>query len=613
MHKATWHIALLVMGCLAIATHIGLKFLGLSHDQIPLFLLIGLGAPALVGQIAIKIFRGNIGADILAALAIVTALWLNEYLACVLVIMMLAGGQALEAFAIRKASSVLSELLGRMPLKTKRKIGEKIETILVADIRIGDYIIIAPHDTCPIDGLVVEGQGLMDESYLTGEPYRVKKATGSQVLSGAINGDSLLVVIAHKLAKDSRYDQIIKVMKDAEEKRPKLRRLGDQLGAFFAPAALILALLAWFFSGDVMRFLAVLVVATPCPLLIAIPVTIISTISRAARHGIIIKDPSVLERLPTCTTAIFDKTGTLTYGQPVLTKIWPAMGFDQEIILQKVASLERYSKHPLAQAVLHAADLAQLSLLESMQVSEQAGIGLIGKVDNSEVLITHRAAFLKNKPEQANILPEASIGLECIVVIDQVYAATMHFRDAPRPDSQSFINHLTPFHNFNRVILLSGDRESEVRYLAQELGIKHTYSSQSPEQKLMLVRHETSLAPSLFMGDGINDAPALAAATVGIAFGQHSGVTSEAAGAVIMENTLAKVDELLHLSKLMRTIALQSALGGMILSFAAMGLASVGILSPVWGALMQQAIDVLAIANSLRIAWEKDLDIDLPA
>lgn len=608
--KVWLQLSILAAGSLAILLHY--LFLASRYSQLPLIIVVGLSAWPVLGQIIIKLYHREIGADILALLSIITALWLGEWLTSVLVIMMLAGGQVLEAFAVKRASSVLLALIDRMPRFTKRKVGDIIETIAVLDIKIGDVILVSPHETCPVDAVVIAGQGTMDESYLTGEPYHVKKAVGSTVLSGALNGSTLLTIKATKFPKDSRYDQILQVMKDAEAKRPELRRLGDQLGALFAPLALIIAGLAWAYSGDAVRFLAVLVIATPCPLLIAIPVVIISSISRAAAHGIIIRDPSVLERLPTCTTAIFDKTGTLTYGQPELSDIFTKA--DKNDVLQKVASLERYSKHPLAQAVLSAAKKAGLNFLEVSEVKEEPGIGLSGRIGSNTILVTHRSYFLAQNPKKAEVLPKTSVGLECIVLIDQDFAAVLTFRDQPRADSRRFIHHLAPFHAFKRIIMLSGDRASEVDYLGAELGISERFASQSPEQKLALVRAESLKAPTLFMGDGINDAPALAAATVGLAFGQNSPVSSEAAGAVILDNTLIKVDELFHLSIKMRHIALQSALGGMLLSLIGMAFAAFGYLEPVFGALLQQGIDAAAIINSLRLVFKHKIvsDMDKP-
>jgi P-type E1-E2 ATPase len=278
--------------------------------------------------------------------------------------------------------------------------------------------------------------------------------------------------------------------------------------------------------------------------------------------------------------------------------------------LKLAASLEHYSKHPLASAILRAADQAGLASVGASEVSEKPGQGLIGRVEGCEIRVTHRKKLLLQQPAMKDFLPPTAAGLECIILKDGSYAATFRFRDAPRADGKSFIHHLAPSHRFSKIMLVSGDRESEVSYLAGLLGIQESLASQSPEQKLAIIRAETAKAPTLFMGDGINDAPALASATVGIAFGAHSAVTAEAAGAVIMEHSLIKVDELMHISIAMRRIMLQSAIGGMALSVIAMGFAAGGYISPVTGALLQEAIDVLAIANALRLTWGRSIATD---
>ena len=603
---AKWQVLLSIAVVVAIVLHF---ILGDTYAHIPLLIVIIMGGVPLLLEMFGKVIKGDFGADLMAALALVTATWLGEYLAGALIVLMLSGGQALEVYAMRKASSVLAALAERMPSIAHRRTDEQITDIPLADIAVGDEIVIFPHETAPVDGVVVEGNGAMDESYLTGEPYQVSKAAGASVLSGAINGEAVLVIRAEKLAHDSRYAQIMKVMQDAEQKRPTIRRIGDQVGAVFAPVALLFAVAVWYFTGDSARFLAVLVVATPCPLLIAIPITLISAISMAAKQGIIIKDPTVLERLPTCRTAIFDKTGTLTYGKPELTAIIPAEGTDKDKILRMAASLERYSKHPLASAIVQQAEKRGLALMDVASVSEKPGQGLTGIVSGREVSLTSRAKLLRTQPDA--VLPPTAAGLECIILLDGSYGATLQFRDSPRADGKSFISHLAPSHHFQKVMLVSGDRESEVTYLADLLGIKETLASQSPEQNVAIVRAETAKAPTMFMGDGINDAPALASATVGIAFGQHSSVTAEAAGAIILESSLAKVDELFHISSAMRRIVLQSALGGMALSIIAMGFAAGGYITPVGGAVLQEVIDVLAIANALRLTWGGRIKADI--
>lgn len=612
-----WQSVLFIILLLAIVAHflLFLRTFGeiytLSIPDVPLLVAIVICGVPLIFQIGLKLFKGDLGADLLAALAIITATYLGEYLAASLVLLMLASGQIFESYAVRKASSVLLALAKRMPSIAHRRSGKDIVDIPINKIQIEDIIVIYPHETCPVDGVVIEGYGSMDEAYLTGEPYYVSKAPGVAVLSGSINGESLLVIRAEKHPQDSRYAKIMKVMEESEQKRPKIRRLSDQLGAIFAPFSLIYASLAWYITDDPIRFLAVLVIATPCPLLIAIPITIISAISLAAQRGIIIKNPVILEQLPLCKTAIFDKTGTLTYGRAELEEIITFPEFRKEQILQVVASLERFSKHPLSEAVLKSARTAGLAFLNVNHVSENPGEGLVGSIEQKTIKITNRKFVEQNDPTQVVNLPPQVPGMESIILINGKLAGLLRFRDAVRQEGYSFISHLGPMHKIEKIMILSGDRLSEVEYLAQKLGIKEVYASQSPEQKVEIVRKETSQAPTLFMGDGINDAPALAAATVGLAFGSQNIVATEAAGAVFLESSLAKVDELIHISGSMRRVALVSAGGGMVLSIIGMYFAGIGMITPVAGALLQEGIDVVAILYSLQLTWQSKVFGDI--
>lgn len=543
------------------------------------------------------------GSDLLGGISIITSVLLGEYLAGSIIVLMLSGGEALEGYALRSASSVLATLSRRMPSIAHRKRETGIVDVALDEVAVGDTLAIYPHDICPVDGVVIEGHGVIDESYLTGEPFRITKTCGSTVISGAINGESALTIRTTKRAVDSRYAKIIEVMRDSEAKRPRLRRLGDLLGAIYTPVALAVAFLAWALSGEAIRFLAVLVIATPCPLLIAIPIAIIGSISLCARRAIIVKSPVVLEQIAECRTAIFDKTGTLTYGEPRLTEQLIAPGFDRKEVLTLVASLEPYSKHPLACAILAAATADGISLTEANEVSEPPGQGLRGTVSGRQVQITSRGQLGASRIAGDDQLPPVAGGLECVVAIDGRYAAALRFRDAPRAESRSFVRHLGPKHHFSRVMIVSGDRESEVRYLAEQVGITEIHAEQSPEDKLAIVREETAAAKTLYVGDGINDAPAMMAATVGMAIGRNSDVTAEAAGVVVMDNSLEKVDEFMHISRRMRSIALQSAVGGMALSVIGMAFAATGHLSPVSGAITQEVIDVMAVLNALRAAF----------
>src|SRR6202049_130892 len=567
--------------------------------QIPLLATLVLGGLPLLYDLLRKLLKREFGSDLLSGISIITSMVLGEYLAGSIIVLMLSGGEALESYALRSASSVLAALAKRMPSIAHRKRTTEVLDVALAEIAVGDTLVIYPHEICPADGVVTDGHGVMDESYLTGEPFKITKTNGSTVISGAINGESALTIRTTKRAADSRYAKIMEVMRESEAKRPQLRRMGDQLGAIYTPVAVTVALLAWVISGESIRFLAVLVIATPCPLLLGIPIAIIGSISLCARRAIIVKSPIVLEQITGCRTAIFDKTGTLTYGEPKLTEQFVATGFAQLEVLTLVASLERYSKHPLARAILTAVKENALQLPEATEVSEQPGQGLRGTVSGHRLQVTSRGKLMAQKLAAVNQLPPLGGGLECVVAIDDCYAATLRFRDAPRAESLSFVKHLGPQNQFNRVMIVSGDRESEARYLAEQVGITEIYAPKSPGEKLAIVRTETARAKTLYVGDGINDAPAMMAATVGMAIGQNSDVTAEAAGVVVMESSLKRVDEFMHISRRMRTIALQSAVGGMALSIAGMLLAALGHLSPVRGAISQEIIDVFGGLNVL--------------
>ncbi len=604
-HKKTQlYIALLALACIAI--HIFLRFTIPLAAPYPLYVSLAIGGALLLYDLLLKLITFEFGADLLAGMSIITSIILGEYLAGSLVVLMLAGGEALENYALKKASRVLESLAKRVPSTAHRKNQEQIEEIPIGNIDVGDILYLFPHEISPVDGTVTEGNGVMDESFLTGEPFLIAKAPGSEILSGSINGDASLTFQATKKAVDSRYAKIMRVLMATEQKRPRMRRLADQLGAWYTPFALLIALTAWYTSGEALRFLAVLVIATPCPLLIAIPVAIIGSISLCASRGILIKNPIVLEQLDQCQTMIFDKTGTLTYGRPSLSEQTLYGGVDPKEALTLAASLERYSKHPLAKAILDKAQEEKISLKEAQTISEPKGEGLQGIVDGRHVMITSR----KKLTDPHIALPEGH-GLECILLIEHQLAAHYRFHDAPRKESSAFVKHLFPKHGFKKIMIVSGDRKEEVEYLAKHIGITEIYAQKTPEEKVDIVQAETLLTKTAYLGDGINDAPALVAATVGIAFGQNSDITVESAGAVVMDSSLEKVDEFLHISHRMRKIALQSAWGGMTLSFIGMLIAAFGYLPPVAGAISQEIIDVIVILNALRTIWQPNILTDI--
>lgn len=329
-HKSTFIAAFSI---LCILMHLVLRFI--VHNsagvyQIPLLCTLIIGGLPLLYELLRKLSKREFGSDQLGGISIITSVFLGEYLAGSIIVLMLSGGEALERFALRNASSVLAALAKRMPSIAHRRSECEILDVALEDVAIGDTLVIYPHEICPADGVVIDGRGGMDESYLTGEPFQITKTVGSTVISGALNGESAFTISTTKRVADSRYAKIMEVMRESETKRPQLQRLGDQLGAIYTPVALVVALLAWAISGEAMRFLAVLVIATPCPLLLAIPITIIGSISLCASRAIIVKNPVVLEQIASCRTAIFDKTGTLTHGAPKLTEQLIATGFSRK-------------------------------------------------------------------------------------------------------------------------------------------------------------------------------------------------------------------------------------------------------------------------------------------
>ncbi|HEY8997521.1 MAG TPA: heavy metal translocating P-type ATPase, partial [Edaphobacter sp.] len=546
----------------------------------------------------LAILRGNFSVDVLAVLSITVATLLGQYWVAAIVILMLSGGEALEDYATRRASSVLSALAKRMPQIAHLVRGEAMVDVAIETIVPGQTLRIFPHEICPVDGTVTDGDGSMDESYLTGEPYQIEKTVGASVLSGAINGNAVLTIRADKPAADSRYARIVEVLHASEQQRPTIRRLGDRLGSWYTPLAVGIALVSGLASHSAERFLAVLVIATPCPLLLAIPVAIIGAISVAAGRGILIKDPSILEKLDSCRILVVDKTGTLTYGRPSLSEIVGLGGWDSARLLAMTAAVERYSKHPLADAIRERTVSDGLALPAVSEVSELPGKGLSGVIEGQRLTITGRGKLF---PGMRDSLPPIVPGLECIVLVNDVLAGVFRFRDQPRSDSKSFLRHVGTRHGIERIVLLSGDRPQEVAAFAQAMGITEVYGGMSPEQKVEIVRKLTAEAPTLYLGDGINDAPAMMTATAGVALGLNSDITAEAAGAVILKSSLELVDELIHIGQRMRRIALQSAVGGMVLSLGGMIAAALGALPPLHGALAQEGIDLLSILNSLRM------------
>ncbi|MGC2615315.1 MAG: heavy metal translocating P-type ATPase, partial [Terracidiphilus sp.] len=483
-------VAVFLLGSMLAAWSAPIAFPNASSRSTILLVSVIIASFPLCIELLIQLVRGNFGVDILAFLSIVSGVLLHQYWVAAIVILMLSGGKALEEYATRRASSVLRALARRMPQIAHRLgAGSIIADVSVEQIAVGEVLSVYPHELCPVDGVVLDGLGRMDESYLTGEPFLIEKAPGAFVLSGAVNGDSVLTIKATQVAKDSRYAKIVEVLHASEKNRPRIQRLGDRLGIWYTPLSLLVATLAWIVSGDPERFLAVLVIATPCPLLLAIPVAITGAISVAARRGIVVKDPSILEKIKSCATLIVDKTGTLTYGKPILTEVLCLGDWPRRELVQLAASLEKYSKHPLGSAVLHAAEEEKIPLLNPQMIQEAPGRGMRGDIAGHVVMLTSR----KKLPPavQKKRLDDLPTGMECVLLIDDKLAGLLRFRDQPRVESKPFLKHVKSHHGFSKVVLLSGDRPAEVQYFAEGMGISEVFGGKSPEEKLALVKELT--------------------------------------------------------------------------------------------------------------------------
>jgi len=351
-----WHRIAALIALVAIAIHVLTRYLlhrtGVE-SLLPLWIAMTIGGVPLLYELSLQLYKRRFGADFLAGMSVVTATIMGEWLVATIIILMLSGGQVLEAFATRRASSALSALAKRMPTGAHRLTAEGVLDVTLEEVQVGDRLVVFPHEICPVDGTVLQGDGTMDESFLTGEPYKIRKTAGIQVISGALNQGSALTIRADNLPSDSRLARIMQVVQEAEENPPEIRRLADRLGAWYTPLSLLIASAGWTFSGVPERFLAVLVIATPCPLLLAIPISVMGAISLAARRGIVIRKPAILEQVDRVQTIFFDKTGTLTHGEPVVTGVVPLAGTESEEVLRLCASLEQYSKHPLAGAFTH--------------------------------------------------------------------------------------------------------------------------------------------------------------------------------------------------------------------------------------------------------------------
>ena len=545
------------------------------------------------------------GVDLIALLAMAGALVLGQYLAGAVVGVMLSGGQALERYASSRARRELSALLDRAPRIVHRHENGNLCSVDVADVRVGDLLLVKPGEVVPVDGVITSEAAVLDESALTGESRPAERISGDVVRSGVVNAGAPFDLRAITTAAESTYAGIIKLVQEAQASKAPFVRLADRYAMWFLPLTLILSIAAWAFSGDPVRGLAVLVVATPCPLILAAPVAIVAGISRAASRGVIVKGGGALETLARARTLVFDKTGTLTSGTPKVGVVEAFGMVTADEVLRLAASLDQVSPHVFASAIVKAAR-EQGSVLElPVHVHEDAGKGVEGFVSGHHVALGQAKWLTRGQP-----LPEAATDLRrrieldgssaVFVAVDRAVAGALVMVDPVRAEAPRALRMLRSA-GIARIVLLSGDRGEVAETVGRALGADAVLSEKSPAEKVQAVLSERGHAVTVMVGDGINDAPALAAADLGIAMGARGATaSSEAADAVIMVDRLDRVAEAVSIARRARHIAIQSVLAGMALSGVGMILATVGLLPPVAGAVFQEAIDVAVILNALR-------------
>ena len=557
-----------------------------------------------------SILRGRLGVDVIALLAVAGAVAVGEakddpemLLAAAVISVMLTSGRFLEAWAAQRARHDLNVLLARAPRTARRYRGGSLETVPLEAIAVGDVLLVAPGDVLPVDGTVGPGVAVLDESALTGEARPAERGPGEAVRSGTLNAGGPFDLRAATSADDSTYAGIVRLVAEAERSQAPFVRLADRYAMWFLPLALAVAGVAWAVGGAE-RAVAVLVVATPCPLILAAPVALVSGLSAAARRGVVVKSGGVLERLARCTTLVLDKTGTLTASQPAVTDVVPAGPLPPQEILTLAACLDQVSGHVLAAAIVRVAAGRDCPLVLPEAVGEVPGQGIAGTVRGRPVRLGRAEwAEVTGDPRWVRTVRRRARldgALTVFVAADGQPAGAIVLEDRIRPDARQTIRAIR-HGGVRRIVLATGDRAEAATAVGALTGVDEVLAGLTPAGKLDVVRREQRRAPVIMIGDGINDAPALALADVGIAMGARgSTASSEAADAVLTVDHLGRLGEVAALARRTRRIAVQSALAGMGMSLAAMGAAAAGLLPAVWGALLQEVIDVAVILNALR-------------
>lgn len=565
------------------------------------------GAIPVAASMVTMLLRRQAGVDVIALAAMVGSVALGEYLAGAVIAVMVATGRALEGYASGRAERELSSLLKRAPRVAQRIEGDAIVVVPVSDVRPGDVLLVREADVIPVDGVVVQNVAILDESALTGESRLVERDISEPIQSGGVNAGGVFQMRASATADHSTYEGIIRLIRSAQSSKAPLVRLADRYAAFFIPLTAAAAGLAWAISGDPVRGLSVLVVATPCPLLLAAPIAIVGGISRAAGRGIVVKGGGALEVLARADVVLLDKTGTLTVGAPRLDRIAPfGLGtVNESEMLRLAASLDQMSSHTMAQSLIHTARERGLPLTIPDQVRETPGAGIVGFVDGREVRVGSFDLAVSDGDRTNDVLRfrhriQRDGGAVIFVSVEGAFTGAFLVDDHIRAEAPRAVRSLKRA-GIREVVMVSGDHRNVAESVGAALGMDRVIPECTPEEKVGAVRASRSTGVTVMVGDGINDAPALAAADVGIAMGARGATSSsEAADVVIMVDRLDRLVEALLIARRSRRIAVESMLLGMGLSLVAMGFAAFGYLTPVFGALLQEGIDAVSIASALR-------------
>lgn len=546
------------------------------------------------------LLRGHLGLDILAVVAMVATLAVGEYLASLIIVLMLSGGEALEEFAAHRAKRDLTSLLDRSPRSAHRLAAGSgaVEDIAVEDVAIGDVLLVRPSEIVPVDGVLLSDEASFDESSLTGESLPVQRVSGEPVLSGSINGTRAVQLRASRLSVDSQYQQIVALVHAAQASRAPVVRLADRFAVPFTVVALLLGGTAWMLSGSPTRFAEVLVLATPCPLLIAAPVAFLGGLSRAAKAGVIMKGGAVIERLARVRSAAFDKTGTLTRGRPALVAIRPADSIGEDELLRLAASAEQYSSHVLADGIRRAALSRGVTLESAEEASEVATSGVRASFAGRTVLVG-KPAYVAAEAADFSLAELAPGEAAAYVAVDGRFGGALVLADDPRPESADVVSWLRE-HGVERIAMLTGDTQTTAESVAALVGIGEVHAELLPGEKVRLLA-ELRPRPVLMVGDGVNDAPVLAAADVGIAMGATGATAAgDAADVVILVDSLAKVVDAVAIGRHTLRVALTAIWLGIGLSVGLMLAAMTGAIPAVAGALLQELVDLAAILYALR-------------